>query len=162
LKSKFLLLFSVFVCTLIFNSQAQSTLRGKAVRILDGDTFELLVNGNATYKVRLTDIDAPEKGQDFGQVSKQALSDLLKGNDLQVTYDKLDRNNRILGHVYQGNNYVNLEMVKQGMAWHYKKYSSDERFARAEYEARQKKRGLWILNAPIAPWEFRANRRKRS
>ena len=155
------MLLTVIVCTLLVNSEAQSTLRGKAVRILDGDTFELMVNGNATYKVRLTDIDAPEKGQDFGQVSKQVLSDLLKGNDLQVTYDKLDRNNRILGHVYQGNVYVNLELVKQGLAWHYKKYSNDERFARAEYEAKQKKRGLWILKSPIAPWEYRANRRKR-
>lgn len=161
MKSVSLLFFTVFVCTLVFNSQAQSTLRGKAVRILDGDTFELLVNGNATYKVRLTDIDAPEKGQDFGQVSKQALAEILKGNDLQITYDKLDRNNRILGHVYRGNIYVNLELVKQGLAWHYKKYSKDERFALAENEARLKKRGLWILKSPIAPWEYRANRRKR-
>lgn len=160
MKSKSLLFVTVLVCTLVFNSQAQSSLHGKAVRILDGDTFEILVNGNSTYKVRLSDIDAPEKGQDFGQVSKQALSELLKGNDLQVTYDKLDRNKRILGHVYQGNTYVNLELVKQGLAWHYKKYSKDERFARAENDARQKKRGLWILKSPIAPWDYRANRRK--
>ncbi|MCC7029381.1 MAG: thermonuclease family protein [Chitinophagaceae bacterium] len=141
------------------NSFAQSTLTGKAVRILDGDTFEILVNGHSLYKVRLTDIDAPEKRQDFGQVSKQALATRIFGREVKVIYEKLDRNKRILGHLYVGDEYINLTMVSQGLAWHYKKYSNDQRFAIAENKARNAKKGLWINPHAVAPWVFRKIRK---
>lgn len=96
-----------------------------------------MLNGNATYKIRLTDIDAPEKKQDFGFVAKQQLATYIFGKDVKVIYDKLDRNKRILGHVYYQNEYINLKMVIDGLAWHFKKYSKDERFAVAEQQARK-------------------------
>jgi endonuclease YncB( thermonuclease family) len=136
---------------------AQTTLQGKAVRILDGDTFELLINQNAIVKVRLSDIDAPEKKQDFGQVSKQTLASMIFGKNVKVTYEKLDRNKRILGNVFIDNVNVNLKMVEKGMAWHFKKYSSDQKFANAEIIARKKRIGLWSMSNPIAPWEYRFN-----
>jgi endonuclease YncB( thermonuclease family) len=153
---------SIFLVCLLLSGNiviAQSTLNGKAVRILDGDTFEILVNGTTTYKVRLTDIDAPEKKQDFGQVSKQALAAFIFGREVTVVYDKLDRNKRILGHLYVGEKYINLSMVREGLAWHYKKYSKDPRFAAAEDKARMAGKGLWINPQAVAPWVFRAYRR---
>ena len=42
-------------------------LRGHVVKIADGDTFTLLVNGREQVKVRIDGIDAPEKGQAFGK-----------------------------------------------------------------------------------------------
>ncbi len=152
----------LFLCFIFvpafFTAISQSTISGKAIRILDGDTFEILLNGNATYKIRLTDIDAPEKKQDFGFVAKQQLATYIFGKDVKVIYDKLDRNKRILGHVYYQNEYINLKMVIDGLAWHFKKYSKDERFAVAEQQARKLKKGLWIQPRPIAPWDFRARK----
>jgi endonuclease YncB( thermonuclease family) len=140
-------------------SYAQSTITGRAIRILDGDTFEILVNDKATYKIRLTDIDAPEKKQDFGTASKQQLATYIFGREVKVVYDKLDRNQRILGHVYCQNEYINLKMVTTGMAWHFKKYSTDATFALAQQQARKAKKGLWIQPNPIAPWDFRAKKK---
>lgn len=139
-----------------FSSQAfGTTVFGKAIRILDGDTFELLTSDFQKVKIRLTDIDAPEKKQAFGTKSKQALANFIFNQEVKVEYDKLDRNKRILGRVYVNNLFVNMLMVQNGMAWHFKKYSKDERFAKAEIVARKAKRGLWIDSNPIAPWDFR-------
>ena len=141
-------------------SLAQTTVEGRAVRILDGDTFELLVKGNFKYKIRMADIDAPEKGQDFGQVSKQTLGTLLLNKTLMVSYDALDRNQRIIGHVYAGKEHINLKMVEMGMAWHFKKYSKDESFTRAENGARRQRIGLWAQSNAIAPWDYRKAKRQ--
>ncbi|HQW45905.1 MAG: thermonuclease family protein [Bacteroidetes bacterium] len=153
--------FSIWLLLSVYSSFAQTTLIGRAIRILDGDTFEILVNDRATYKVRLTDIDAPEKKQDFGNVAKQQLAQFIFGKEVKVVYDKLDRNKRILGHVYFQNQYINLQMVSIGMAWHFKKYSKDAQFALAENKARKQKLGLWIQPNPIAPWDYRGKRPKK-
>jgi micrococcal nuclease len=154
------LFFMLFVIAYTNVSYAQSTLHGKVVRILDGDTYEILNNGNTTYKIRMTDIDAPEKSQDFGQRSKQTLAALIFGKEVKVVYDKLDRNKRILGHTYLNGTYINLVMVQKGMAWHFKKYSSDQTFAQAEQFARNQKIGIWSKSNAIAPWDYRSSRRK--
>ena len=153
--------YTLWLLLAAYGSFAQTTLKGKAIRILDGDTFEILVNDRATYKVRLTDIDAPEKKQDFGNVAKQQLADFIFGKEVTVVYDKLDRNKRILAHVYFQNQYINLQMVSIGMAWHFKKYSNDAQFAFAENKAKKQKLGLWIQPNPIAPWDYRGKRIKK-
>ena len=154
-------LFSIILIllTITANIEAQTKLKGKAIKIIDGDTFDLLVD-KTTYRIRLADIDCPEKGQDYYKVSKQALSDYLYGSTIEVTFTKKDRNGRILGSVYNGPVYINLIMVEEGYAWHFKKYSSDQRFAKAEINARKAQRGLWKQPKPIAPWDFRQIRRK--
>jgi micrococcal nuclease len=157
LVKSFSLIFFILITTTIV--VAQTKLKGKAIKIIDGDTFDLLVD-KTTYRIRLADIDCPEKGQDYYKVSKQALSDYLYGSTIEVTFTKKDRNGRILGSVYNGPVYINLIMVEEGYAWHFKKYSSDQRFAKAEINARKAQRGLWKQPKPIAPWDFRQIRRK--
>jgi len=61
----------------------------------------------------------------------------------------------VLGDVFVNNLNVNREMIKRGMAWHYKQYSDDETLAQLEVEARRNKSGLWADPNPVAPWEFR-------
>lgn len=154
-------LFSLILILLTITAtiDAQTKLKGKAIKIIDGDTFDLLVD-KTTYRIRLADIDCPEKGQDYYKISKQALSDYLYGSYIEVIYTKKDRNGRILGTVYNGPVYINLIMVEEGYAWHFKKYSSDQRFAKAEINSKKAKRGLWKQPKPIAPWDFRQMRRK--
>lgn len=60
------------------------TLTGRVVAIADGDTLTLLNATNTQHKIRLAGIDAPEKGQPFGQVCKQSLSDLVYNQAAQI------------------------------------------------------------------------------
>lgn len=141
---------------------AQQTLQGNVIKIVDGDTFDLLTETKTVFRIRLLDIDCPERGQAYYQVCKQALSDYIFGQKVVVNYQKKDRNGRILGTVKNGPVNVNMVMVQEGYAWHFKKYSSDQQFADAEIAARKSKRGLWASPKPIAPWDFRRIKHEKS
>jgi endonuclease YncB( thermonuclease family) len=60
------------------------TLTGRVVGVTDGDTITLLGENRRQHRIRLAGIDAPEKGQPFGQKSKQALSDLVFRQDVMI------------------------------------------------------------------------------
>lgn len=130
---------------------------GRAVRIIDGDTFVLLMDNDFDTRVRLDGIDCPERRQAFSQRAKQTLSDLIFDQEINVYYDKKDGFGRVLGEVYIGSVNVNQEMIRRGMAWHYVKYSSDETLAELEREARNNRVGLWVEPNPVPPWEYRRN-----
>lgn len=154
----------ILVCCLLFLAPpvfAQQMIQGKVVKIVDGDTFDLLVNNQTLVRVRLSDIDCPERGQAYYQVCKQALSDYIAGQTVKVLYSKKDRNGRILGTILNGPVNVNRIMVQEGYAWHFKKYSTDHFFAEDEIRARNAKRGLWTDPKPIAPWDFREIKRSK-
>ena len=143
------------------------TLTGRVVRISDGDTLVVLDANNAQHKIRLTGIDAPERGQAFGTKSKDHLSDSVAGKFVVVEYDKRDRYKRILGKVLLSNEDMNLEQVRAGLAWHYKKYQMEqtpadrELYSQAEIKAKEARRGLWHDPKPIPPWEYRQIKRKK-
>lgn len=130
-------------------------LRGKVVSIADGDTITVLDAANIQHKVRLQGIDAPEKKQAFGTKSKEDLSEKIGEKEVVVKWTEMDRYGRTLGEVTLGTRHVNLEMVQDGMAWHYKQYSNSKELAEAEDEARKAKKGLWVDKKPLPPWEFR-------
>lgn len=128
---------------------------GKVVKVSDGDTITVLTSDKTQYKIRLNDIDAPEKKQAFGNKSKDNLAKYIAGKTIIVQYQKKDKYKRILGTIYYNNIDINLKQVKDGFAWVYKKYSKNQDYYNAEKLARDNKKGLWIDNNPIAPWEFR-------
>lgn len=131
------------------------TLKGKAVRIIDGDTFDLLVV-TTTHRIRLAGIDAPEKKQDFANASKELLGALCNNELLTVVVTDTDRNKRKIADIYtQHKLWINKELVAKGMAWHFVKYSSNKELAKAELLARKQKAGLWSLKNPVAPWDWR-------
>jgi len=138
--------------------RATSELTGRVIRVSDGDTARVLV-GTQPVTVRLEGIDAPETGQAFGNRSKQALSAIVFGKTVTVRKTGEDRFGRALGFIIVDGVNANAKMVEDGWAWHYKKYSSDERLRSLEREARDAKRGLWADPNPVAPWDFRAIRR---
>ncbi len=129
-------------------------LRGKVVYITDGDTLTLQVN-KTQYKIRLLGIDAPEDGQPFSAQSKKALSDKIFQKTVQVTTYGQDIYGNTLGIVNIDGKNVNLELVKEGYAWHYAAYSASKTLANAEDEARKAKIGLWADENPISPWQWR-------
>ena len=142
------------------------TLIGRVVRITDGDTIVVLDASKVQHKIRLTGIDAPERGQAFGTKSKEHLSELVAGKSVVVDYNKYDRYGRTLGKVLVNGEDVNLEQVESGMAWHYKKYQGEQSpadrvtYSDAELQARRQKLGLWHDPNPMPPWEYRQAKRE--
>ena len=128
---------------------------GKVVKVSDGDTVTILTSDKTQHKIRLNDIDAPEKKQAFGNKSKDNLAKYIAGKTVTVQYQKKDKYKRVLGTIYYNNTDINLQQVKDGYAWVYKKYSKNQDYYNAEKVSRENKKGLWIDKNPIAPWEFR-------
>jgi micrococcal nuclease len=136
---------------------------GRVVGITDGDTVKVLTPSpeNREIKVRLAGIDAPERGQPFGKASKQALSDLVFGQNVTLDGDKIDRYGRLVAKIqYEGRD-INLEIVRLGLAWWYRKYADEQTAAdqklyeAAEADARGRRVGLWADAEPVPPWDWR-------
>jgi len=128
----------------------------KVVGVFDGDTFAGLTTDNKQVKCRIYGIDAPEKKQAFGNRSKQVLSDLIFDKNVYIIIQDKDRYQRAIVRVYTSDGKdISAEMLKIGMAWHYKQYSKDNEYAELEKAARQHKIGLWVDKKRVAPWEYR-------
>ena len=143
---------------------SSSDLVGRVVKVSDGDTITVLetpvgsaprADPTVQHKIRLQGIDAPEKGQAYGDAAQRYLSGLVAGRDVRVTWTKRDKYDRILGTVYVKGEEVNLDMLRAGYAWHYKKFDSTPAYAQAESIARAARRGLWAGLDPIPPEQFR-------
>lgn len=156
MKSIIILLFALFTnCTVHSQTQIPKTFQAKVVGIKDGDTFKVLYN-NSEITIRLNHIDCPEKNQPFGKKAKWKASDLCFGKIVKIVSNgKKDRYKRLIAEVYFNNININKELVKNGLAWHFKKYSSDVEYAKLERQARKSKVGLWQEKNPIAPWDWR-------
>ena len=125
----------------------------KVVKVTDGDTVHVLDQNKTKHKIRLGGIDAPEKKQAYGKKSKQNLSNLIAGKNVEVEYNKRDRYGRIVGKLIKDGQDINLLQIKYGYAWHYKQYQKEQSkldrtlYSSAEIEAREKTIGLWAVPA---------------
>lgn len=137
------------------------TFGGKVVRVLDGDTVEVLDGTSTVYRIRLAGIDAPEKVQPFGMKAKQALLKLVGGQVVKVEWSKIDQYGRRIGKVVDDGEDVNLSMVRDGFAWWYREYAREQSpadrglYEAAEAIAKGERRGLWVDAAPVPPWIWR-------
>lgn len=140
---------------------AGEVLEGRVVAVTDGDTVKVLTSSLVEERVRLATIDAPERKQPFGSVSKAHLSDLVFGREVAVDWHKRDRWGRIIGVVLVDGRDAGLEQIGAGLAWHYTDYAREqseadrERYARTQIDARAEALGLWSEEGPIPPWEWR-------
>ena len=142
-------IFLILFITFNFNIVWAVTLEGRIVGIADGDTITILDASNMQYKIRLAGIDAPEKKQDFGNVSKRSLSDMVFNQQVKVDWDKSDRYGRLVGKVLLNGKDVNLEQIRLGMAWYYRKYKNelvfDDRISYPQAEEDAMKKSLWTM-----------------
>ena len=158
--------FAVVALSILTTATHAETLTGRVVGIADGDTLTLLDATKTQHKIRLSGIDSPEKSQPFGQVCKKSLSDLAYDRVATVETTKLDRYGRAIGKVWVDSQDVNLEQIRRGCGWHYKKYQNEQRlddrlsYNSAEESARANRVGLWADQEPMPPWEWRKARRK--
>lgn len=127
----------------------------KVVSVADGDTITCLSAGNQQNRIRLAQIDAPERGQPFGNVARKALADKVAGQEVRIVVEDTDRYHRLVAEVfYQGRN-INMEMVQEGFAWAYLAYMRNPVYAQLEQQARKAGGGLWADKNPMAPWDYR-------
>ncbi len=128
------------------------------VAISDGDTLTARCGEAGVYKqvkVRISAIDAPEKAQPFGNVSRQHLASLCFKQVATITPAKKDRYGRTVADVSCQGKEVSTEQVRAGLAWYYVKYGKGYEHLRGlESEARGARLGLWAQEA-VAPWEWR-------
>jgi len=130
---------------------------GKVIGIIDGDTYDILIGGNSTIRVRMEGIDAPEKGMPYYKVAKNHLSELCFGKQVILKNISKDNHDRTLAFSYlEDGTELSHEMIKAGLAWHFKKYNSDSKLAELEMEAKKSKIGIWTDDNPMPPWENRA------
>lgn len=145
---------------------AAADFTGRVVGVSDGDTIKVLRDGREV-RIRIVGIDAPEKKQPFGERAKQAMSKLVFGRPVRIEERKTDRYGRILGRVLVGGTDAGLELIGNGLAWHYKAYQREQprgeavRYSNTELGARQRRAGLWSDAAPVPPWDWRKSRRTR-
>ncbi|WP_245538818.1 thermonuclease family protein [Thiobacillus denitrificans] len=157
---------AIFSLLAVVSLTQAETLVGEVVGLADGDTVTVLDAQRVQHKIRLAGIDAPEKGMPWGQKSKEALSDRVYRRTVTVEWQKHDRYGRLVGKIMVDGRDANLAQVADGMAWHYKDYQNEQtledrlRYAQAELDARNARRGLWAEPEPVAPWTWRKMKRE--
>lgn len=136
-------------------------LRGRVVRVADGDTLSVLDSSGEQHKIRLYGIDSPELAQAGGRAAKDALAALSDQQPAGVVMVERDDYGRVVGTVYVGDTNLNLAQVSAGQAWWYRFHAPHERaLEAAETSAREQKLGLWAGDDPQPPWTWRRQNRR--
>jgi len=152
------LAFFYVTCSDVGNAQSY---KGKVIKVTDGDSINILHKGNS-LRIRLAEIDAPERGQPFWKKSREALANYVAGKQVKVIEIDIDRYKRIVGQVYVGDLRVNGALVRGGYAYVYPGYATTERLYEFEEEARESQAGIWKFpeNERVKPWEWRRQKRE--
>jgi micrococcal nuclease len=137
------------------------TINGEVIRVQDGDTLTVKTKRDRLYKVRLANIDAPEISQPFGKQARRRVKEWVLKKTIRVDYTFKDKYGRLIGElILPEGKLLNEEMLRDGLAWHYRvKHPQSTFLEKLEYKAWQKKLGLWVQEKPIPPWEFRREKR---
>jgi endonuclease YncB( thermonuclease family) len=160
------------LCCIASGVQAE-TFTAKVLAVMDGDTLLILREGGSEaagyppaaplrglrngrpQKLRMANIDAPEKAQAFGKQSCASLLEMVGRKQVRIDTRAVDQYGRVIGLISIEGRSINQEQVRRGMAWEYSNHHSDKTYIALQNEARQAKRGLWAQTAPQAPWQWR-------
>lgn len=127
----------------------------RIVGVSDGDTATCLDAQKQQLKIRFAQIDAPEKGQDFGQAAKKQLSELIFDKQVTLAVHDKDRYGRTVAEVFVDGKNINKQMVATGYAWAYRAYMTDSDYLLLETQAKSQGIGLWSSPNPIYPEDYR-------
>lgn len=154
------------ISTAIWQTQTntvQLVIEGKVIKVHDGDTVTVLDKDNKKFSIRLQGIDAPELKQAYGSPSQENLSRMVLDKQVMIVWTKVDKYRRTVGTIMLDGRDINIEQVKAGLAWHFKKYADEQdpqdrvTYAKAEESARAAKLGLWQAPDPTPPGEYRVD-----
>jgi endonuclease YncB( thermonuclease family) len=141
------------LCCLALSAQAE-TFSAKVIMVMDGDTV-MVLRGKQKIKVRLANIDAPEKAQAYGQQARDSLQELVGKKQVRIDSRAADKYGRVIGMILVEGRNINREQVSRGMAWENSNFHSDKVWVGLQKEAQQLRRGLWSQDNPQAPWDWR-------
>lgn len=147
----------ILICAALFciNGLAYAAeFTGKVIAVLDGDTL-LVMRGDYPVKVRLAEVDAPEKAQPYGIASQKSLAEMVMGKQIQVASRAVDDYGRMVATVSIDELNVNYEQVRRGMAWEYSRFHNNRELTALQREAQQAKRGLWAGADAVEPSQWR-------
>ena len=136
---------------------------GVIVGIVDGDTADIRIGKRRLERLRLTEIDAPERGAPWSRRSTQALSDLIFNEQVLVAITDWDRDGRAVARIFvwseDGDELIDVSeaMIEQGAAWYFDRFGRDRKLLLAESGARKARAGVWSLpeRQQIPPWQWR-------
>lgn len=143
------------------NLYAANSFSTNKVRVIDGDTVEVIPPNQKSERVRLLGIDAPESDQSYGSASKVALQRCVANKKVTIQWAERDQYGRIIGKIWADNVDCNLNQLYKGMAWHYKYYAKQQpvndrkKYSSVEKSAKSKRVGLWSESNPVNPYNFR-------
>lgn len=163
----FLILINFAVLTFAHTAK-EYTLKAQVVGVVDGDTITVMDKSARQITVRLAGIDAPEKQQDFGDVAKSKLSELIYGKKVMIVVYKRDSDGRSIAKILIDGKDINLLMVELGLAWHYKQYKDEQSetdqqiYANADKKARDNLYGLWRQSNAVKPSDFRKQEQEKA
>ena len=147
----------ILICAALFclNGLAYAAeFTGKVIAVLDGDTL-LVMRGGHPVKVRLAEVDAPEKAQPYGIASQKSLAEMVMGKQIQVASRAVDDYGRMVATVSIDELNVNYEQVRRGMAWEYSRFHSNRELMALQRGVQQAKRGLWAGADAVEPSQWR-------
>ncbi len=135
--------------------------QAQVIKVTDGDSITVRA-GEQNIKVRLAQIDAPERGQPWGNNAREALAILVAGKTVTITPIGHDRYGRSIAQIAVGTLDVNAAMIAQGAAWAYRDYLRDPTLLELEEEAKSARLGLWAMPETQiqSPWAYRAQQRE--
>lgn len=130
------------------------TFSAKVIAVMDGDTV-LVLRDHTQIKVRLAEIDAPEKTQAFGEQSRQSLADLILRKQVRVDSQTTDTYGRLVALIKLDDLNINHEQIRRGMAWASSRSNKGKTLLALQNDAQKARRGLWAQTDPIPPKEWR-------
>ncbi len=137
-------------------------IKGKIVKVYDGDTYDLQIDKNRTINIRMHGIDAPERDMPFYKVSKNYLAEMVENKNVEALIADIDQYGRYVAYTFlDDGSDLNKEMIRAGMAWHYIQFNKEKELTQLEKMARENKLGLWHeYPYVIEPWKVRKLRKK--
>ena len=148
---------AVFWLVLVYQSPdlAAEDLMGRVVKVADGDTVTIVVEGAGRRKIRLYGIDTPELDQPWGREAGNALEEKVMDKNVFARVSGIDRYGRTIADIFIGKRNINHEMVAEGHAWAYRRYLKSRTLVKLEQAAKSRHKGLWAVPNPVPPWEWR-------
>ncbi len=129
----------------------------------DGDTIRVVARSGQRLTIRLACIDAPEMAQGApGEAARVALVQMVRVSRLEIKPQTVDKYGRTVAEVFVGGRNVNLQLVRGGFAFAYRKYlgqCDQAAYLGAEAWARQYGQGIWRYGTE-RPWDYRQRRRE--
>jgi endonuclease YncB( thermonuclease family) len=116
---------------------------GRVTRVVDGDTLTMKTTDGRPLRIRLAEIDTPEKGEPFSNRARDELDRMVRDRDIAVRLFDVDDYGRIVGRVFVDGRDVNAALVEQGLAVVYRRWAEDPLLYELEEQARSARKGVW-------------------